>query len=490
MRVRTLSGEHIMHKPVIIFIHVVALLCASCWAQEGWITLFNGESLDGWEASENPGSFRVEEGAIVCAGPRAHLFYTGEDGKAIFRNFELKAKVKTAPGANSGIFFHTKFQDTGWPSNGYEAQVFNSQRPGQTGYAERKMTGSLYAVRNLWKTPAKDNEWFDYSIRVQGKTIRIFINDTLVVDYTEPENTPAVKGQEGGILSSGTFALQCHDPGSTVFFKDLKARRLPDALPTPENPPADEALDRRLTELGLNNFPLVDYHVHLKGDLTTEDLLAKAREYGFTYGIAFNCGLRNPLPDETSLRKFLDGYKRIPGTYLAMQAEGREWMDLFTRESIEQFDYVITDSMTVTDFHGKRMRLWMEDETEVGDPEEFMEMLVSRIEKIMDHEMLDIYVNPTFLPAELKDRYDELWTEKRMSRVIQALADNKIAMEINAVRRIPSLEFISQAKRKGVKFTFGTNNTGSEDLFDPSYWLEAIDKCGLTAEDMWNPGMD
>ncbi|MFH1964503.1 MAG: DUF1080 domain-containing protein, partial [Acidobacteriota bacterium] len=319
-----------MHKPVIIFIHVVVLLCASCWAQEGWITLFNGESLDGWKASENPGSFRVEEGAIVCAGPRAHLFYTGEDGKAIFRNFELKAKVKTAPGANSGIFFHTKFQDTGWPSNGYEAQVFNSQRPGQTGYAERKMTGSLYAVRNLWKTPAKDNEWFDYSIRVQGKTIRIFINDTLVVDYTEPENTPATKGR---ILSSGTFALQCHDPGSTVFFKDLKARRLPDALPTPENPPADEALDRRLTELGLNNFPLVDYHVHLKGDLTTEDLLAKAREYGFTYGIAFNCGLRNPLPDETSLRKFLDEYKRIPGTYLAMQAEGREWMDLFTRES-------------------------------------------------------------------------------------------------------------------------------------------------------------
>jgi len=165
-----------------------------------------------------------------------------------------------------------------------------------------------------------------------------------VVDYTEPENPPRPEGSEGQILSSGTFALQCHDPESTVFFKDIKVRRLPDALPTPGNPPADRVLDQRLTEMGLNNFPLVDYHVHLKGNLTTADLLAKAREYGFTYGLAFNCGLKNPLPDENSLRKFLADYKRIPGTYLAMQAEGREWMDLFTRESIEQFDYVITDS--------------------------------------------------------------------------------------------------------------------------------------------------
>ncbi len=479
-----------MRKTGIIFIHIAVLLCASCWAQDGWITLFNGESLDGWKASENSGSFTVEKGVIVCSGPRAHLFYTGDDGNAAFHNFELKAKVKTLPGSNSGIFFHTRFQDSGWPLIGYEAQVYNSPRPGQTGYLERKKTGSLYGVRNLWESPARDNEWFDYSIIVQEKTIRVFINDQLVVDYTEPENPPVPKGQKGRVLSSGTFALQCHDPESTVFFKDLKARRLPDNLSSPGTPPADQVLDQRLTELGLNNFPLVDYHVHLKGDLTTGDLLAKAREYGFTYGIAFNCGVKNPLPDEKSLRKFLEKYQRIPGTYLAMQAEGREWMDLFTRESIEQFDYVITDSMTVTDFNGRRMRLWMEDETEVGDPEEFMEMLVSRIEKIMGHESLDIYVNPTFLPAELQDRYDELWTEKRMNRVIQALADNHIAMEINAVRRIPSLEFIRLAKNKGVKFTFGTNNKGSEDLFDPSYWLEAIDKCGLMPENMWSPGRD
>jgi len=469
---------------------LILVLCSPAVADGEWTSLFDGESLAGWKAAENPGSFRVENGAIVCGGPRAHLFFTGTDGEATFRNFELRAKVKTEAFANSGIFFHTSYQDTGWPSRGYECQVFNAPRPDQTGYVEKKMTGSLYAVRNVWKSPARDGEWFDYHVKVQGKNVRIWINGTLLVDYTEPDTPPRAEGVEGRVLSEGTFALQCHDPGSTVRFKEIMVRRLDDGLPTPGKPAGDRRLDRVFTEMGMNNFPLVDYHVHLKGDLTTPDLLAKAREYGFTYGIAFNSGLLNMLPDENTARKFLHEYKRIPGTYLAMQAEGREWMDLFTRETIEEFDYVITDSMTVTDFNGKRMRLWMENETEVGDPENFMEMLVARIEKIMSFEMLDIYVNPTFLPAQLQGRYDELWTEERKERVINALAENGIAMEINAVRKIPSLDFIRRAKEKGVKLTFGTNNTGSDDLFDPSYWLEAIEKCGITAQDMWHPVKD
>ena len=479
-----------MNKKGLILALAALLFVSPVLAGDNWTSIFDGKTLNGWKASENPDSFRVEDGVIVCGGPRAHLFYEGTNGNTVFRNFEFKAKVKTEPYANSGVFIHTRYQDSGWPAAGYECQVFNAPRPGQTGYVEKKMTGSLYAVRNVWKSPARDNEWFDYHIKVQGKTITIRVNDTLVVDYTEPMNPAREKGEEGRIISEGTFALQSHDPESTVRFKDLMVRKLPDDLPTPGKPAGDAELGRIFTGMGRNNFPLVDYHVHLKGDLDTDSLLAKAREYGFTYGIAFNSGLLNMLPDENSVREFLRKYKKIPGTYLAMQAEGREWMDLFTRESIEQFDYVITDSMTVTDFNGRRMRLWMENETEVGDPEEFMEMLVSRIEKIMSTEMLDIYVNPTFLPAQLQSRYDELWTDARKERVIAALAENGIAMEINAVRKIPSLDFVRRAKAKGVKLTFGTNNTGSADLFNPSYWLEAIDKCGLTPEDMWDPETD
>src|SRR4029078_11565208 len=81
-----------------------------------WITLFDGKSLDGWKASEEPGSFEVKDGMIVAnvtGKKRSHLFYMAE--KEPFKNFEFEAEVKTMPGSNSGIYFHTQFQDEGWP---------------------------------------------------------------------------------------------------------------------------------------------------------------------------------------------------------------------------------------------------------------------------------------------------------------------------------------------------------------------------------------
>ena len=88
-----------------------------------WQPLFNGRDLDGWRASENTGSFSVVDGAIKVFGPRSHLFYTGPVNGAAFTNFEFEAEVMTKPGANSGIFIHTAWQESGWPKQGYEAQV-------------------------------------------------------------------------------------------------------------------------------------------------------------------------------------------------------------------------------------------------------------------------------------------------------------------------------------------------------------------------------
>jgi len=452
------------------------------------IPLFDGKSLDGWKASENQGSFRVEDGVIVCDGPRSHLFYMGQDGAARFKNFEFTAEVMTTPGSNSGIYFHTEFQDKDWPSKGYESQVLNSNRaePGNA-YVEHKMTGSLYAVRNAWKTPARDNEWFRYRIRVEGKTIRIWINDAMTVDYTEPEAPFRPGAMKGRVLSSGTFALQCHDPKSTVRYRNLRVQKLPDDAPTSGTPPSDPKLEQQLVELAERNFPLMDLHVHLKEGLTLEQALAHARAYGFTYGVAVNCGLNMTLPNQQALDQFLKNEVRSPLSYLAMQAEGREWLQLFSKESVKQFDYVFTDAMTWTNDAGKRMRLWIENETEVGDPQHFMDMLVDRIEKILNNEPINIYVNPTYIPEQIAARYDELWTPARMDRVIAALVKNRIALEINDRRRIPSPAFIKKAKAAGVKFTFGTNNAGPADLGHLQYCLDMIKECGLEPGDMWIP---
>ena len=392
-------------------------------ASEDWISLFDGKTLDGWQASENVDSWKIEDGAIVTSGPRSHLFYSGDMNNHNFTNFELIATVKTLPGSNSGIYIHTEFQQDGWPAKGYECQVNNSSLNTDPGAnVEHKLTGSLYAVRNVWKSPVKDNEWFNYHIVVQGKTIRIYINDELMVDYTEPENTFRPDGMKGRLLSSGTFALQCHDPGSKVYYKDIRVRALPDDIETPGTPQDDPEFEAKLVRLSADNIPLIDLHTHLKGGLTAEKALENARKYGFSYGFAVNCGLKMGFESDSALQEFIINYKKPAATWIAMQAEGREWLDLFRRETIDQFDYVFTDAMTWTNDNGKRMRLWIKEETEVGDPQDFMDQLVDRIEKILKNEPIDIYVNPTYLPDDIDEMYNELWTPDRMDRVIKALS--------------------------------------------------------------------
>ncbi len=180
-----------------------------------WIKMFDGQTLDGWRVNENQPSVYVEDGCLVTHGPRAHAFYIGEDGKADFKNFHFKAKVKTMPGSNSGIYFHTQFLESGWPDKGYEAQVNNTQ-------GDPKKTGGLYAVQDNFKAPVKDDEWFDYEIIVRDKHIVVKINGDTISDYTEPDDLNRPNRQ----LSNGTFALQAHDPNSKVYYKDLFVKPL------------------------------------------------------------------------------------------------------------------------------------------------------------------------------------------------------------------------------------------------------------------------
>ena len=189
--------------------------------QDAWVPLFDGKSLTNWKVGENASTFSVENGTIVSHGPTAHLFYEGDVHQHNFKNFEFKADVMTTPGSNSGIYFHTEYQDSSWPKKGYEVQVNNS-------HTDWRRTGSLYAVQDVKEVYVKDNEWFTESFRVEGKHVTVKINDKTVVDYTEPDNVKRDAGSEGRVLSSGTFALQGHDPNSKVYFKNIMVKTLPD----------------------------------------------------------------------------------------------------------------------------------------------------------------------------------------------------------------------------------------------------------------------
>jgi hypothetical protein len=239
-----------------------AVLAAPQIPAQEWIPLQDGKSLAGWRAAERPESWVVEDGAFVSVGDRSHLFYVGKVARHEFRNFELSVDVKTSPGANSGIYVHTKWQGPGWPAAGYELQVINSNPPAEKmgGYIEHKMTGSIYAVRNAYVAPASDGEWFNYRIRVVGKTLQTFINDRLVCEYAEPVDAPRPEDKKGRYLGSGTFALQAHDPGSVVKYRNMKVRLLPDDAAPPAGllPLDDPELDELVTQASNDNIPLID----------------------------------------------------------------------------------------------------------------------------------------------------------------------------------------------------------------------------------------
>jgi histidinol phosphatase-like PHP family hydrolase len=234
------------------------------------------------------------------------------------------------------------------------------------------------------------------------------------------------------------------------------------------------------------SFELTDLHIHLKGGFTISDAVQKSKKENIKYGIATNCGVGFPVHNDNQIDSVLTTFKDYTQFYLGMQAEGREWVNIFSKESMKKFDYVFTDGMTFTDARGRRNRIWLKEETWIENEEEFMNYLVNTISTILSTEPINIYVNPTFLPAQMSDRYKYFWTNERMDKVIKAAKDHNIAIEINNRYRIPSVDFISRAKKEGVKFTIGTNNLDS-NFSGAEYALEVIKNCGLTENDFFKP---
>jgi hypothetical protein len=216
------SGASIAAFTATCLLAATAVLAADAVADaDGWISLFNGKDLSGWKAAERPESFKVVDGAIVIKGERGHLFYTGDVNGADFKNFDWKCEVMTKPRANSGMYFHTEYQEEGWPAKGYEVQLNNS-------HGDPKKTGGLYGVADVMNdSPAKDGEWFTQQVTVDGKHVVVRVNGKVTTDYTEPDDVERPAEFAGRLISHGTIALQAHDPGSEVHIRKIMIKPLP-----------------------------------------------------------------------------------------------------------------------------------------------------------------------------------------------------------------------------------------------------------------------
>jgi hypothetical protein len=205
---------------------VLALFLAAApaaFAQAGFIQLFNGKDFTGWKIGGDQTTFTIQDGAMVAKGPVAHAFYDGPVNNHDFKNFELMVDVKTLPNSNGGIYFHTGFQDKGFPRMGFEVQVNNSHR-------DPIKSGSLYHVQDIGIEVTgpivKDEEWFTEHIIVQDNTVTIKLNGKEVVKWTQPADWNGGREGPGRVIGRGTIAFQGHDPNSTVHYKNVRIKPL------------------------------------------------------------------------------------------------------------------------------------------------------------------------------------------------------------------------------------------------------------------------
>ncbi|MDE6085404.1 MAG: DUF1080 domain-containing protein [Muribaculaceae bacterium] len=414
------------------------------------------------------------ENGLIKLSPGSELLSEGE-----YTDFILTGQAYTEPESEASLWFHVG------DKSGYEVLFHNGPMDG------RRMTGSLATVRNLYKSMAKDTTWFDFEIAVRSHNIAIAVNGIDVVCYTEPAEPYRTPENAGRILSSGRFALR--GTAGNVMFCDLTVTPLKPGTVNPNDtlPPVDEQNDR-VIKLQQRNFPVIDYHVHLKGGLTKEMAHAMSMNYGINYGVAPNVGeggVGRMLADDAEAIEYFKEVSALP-FLMGAQGEGRRWIVQFSPEVLDQFDYLFTDAMTVVD-RGRISRIYRPEEVYLDERnlQQYMDMIVDQTVKILTNEPADIYANATYIPEDsMNNDYDAYWTPERVDRVLDVLSKYGIALEISPRYRIPSLDIIRKAKERGIKFTFGTNNVDA-DFGRCEYAIQAVEECGLTPHDMWFPSM-
>jgi histidinol phosphatase-like PHP family hydrolase len=244
------------------------------------------------------------------------------------------------------------------------------------------------------------------------------------------------------------------------------------------------------------NLPLIDYHVHLD-DLGIDKTAANAQAKGVKFGVVEHAGSkvhsypRYPviLASDDELRaymKMLEG----KGVYKGIQAEGLDWMKFFSRDTIAQLDYVLTDALTLPGGPDKSngfTYIWLAEIVQIDDAQKWMDMYVDHHVRICATEPIDILANVTFLPAVLADQYDALWTEARLRKLVDALVKHDVVLEISTKSKLPKAPLLKLAKAAGCRFSFGTNARKAPDQGDLAWGLAMARELGLTPADLFTP---
>ena len=402
---------------------VISLISNGQNTNDGWIELINGKDFTGWRASENQGTWRVIDGMFEAHGKRSHLFYEGEHLGDGFKNFELEVQVKTFKLANSGIYIHTAYQESGWPNNGIEIQVNNSH-VGEGDYLELKKMASLYGVRNVYKGFGADDRWLTLKARVESNHVQIWVDGVKTVDYIEPEQTP--KGVKR--LSKGTFCLQGHDVLSKMQYKSFKVRRLPDDAVSTLPAPKMAAWKDSLVSYQARQIAFID--LNPKGSLDAKALAA------YTYATGINVALVK-TPEKSAELVTAKGLPLFQG--IQVNASNKN-------AALKTADYKIGVSTTLNTAR---------------------ELLASgKIQVWSD-----------------KGKNLNMETAPELLRMAN---QNSVAIEIDNEAMHPSIEVLKMVKEHGIRITF-TGLIPESKMDKSGYVFQALREVGFTYKDQYIP---
>lgn len=190
-------------------------------AEEGFVSLFDGKTLAGWEGKRNV--FRVENGAIVAGTlkkriPQNEFLCTEKE----FGDFELRFSARlVGEGSNAGVQIRSRRIPDHHEMIGYQCDIGRMNN--------RYIWGSLYDESRRRKFLAdgdaeklakvlKPDDWNDFVVRCEGRRIQIWVNGLQTVDYHEPD---------AKIEQRGLIGLQIHGgPPAEASYKNLRIKVL------------------------------------------------------------------------------------------------------------------------------------------------------------------------------------------------------------------------------------------------------------------------
>lgn len=431
----------------------------ACTSQKGWINLFNGKDLSAWEQNNGSARYEVKDGMIVgttSEGSPNSFLCTQKH----FSDFELEYEVKVDNRLNSGVQIrsHSKPEYRNGRVHGYQVEIDPSRRSYSGGiYEEATGRGWLQDLSNneAARRAFRRDQWNRFRVLAVGSSIKTWVNGVPAVDLRDDET------------ASGFIGLQVHsfngDSPAQVAWRNIRLRDMAVACVASK----------------------VLYHVHLTRGQGLEQLKRLSQEMGVKFGVVNNFGRHYWRYNDEHLHQHIDAMQDLP-FYVGIQAEGRDWMRVFSPELLAQCDFILADGLTFPNTNGTYTRLWRSEEVHISDVQFFMDRYTDYLVDITS-EPIDMIANLTYLPEVIRDEYDSLWTKARMQKIIEACIKNKVAIEINSRYQLPSKRFLKLAKQAGATFAFGGNSHNVEQTKNMDYCIEMAKVLGLTEADMFVP---